>query len=114
MSGFSCKNCKSDLSTRVDLLALSVQAEYPEGEYPDDLCVEGNCGECGKKFTFEGPMFASFIRAKIEEGVISTEAQEYDLFEVSLTEEQFEEFNRLVEAGDREAIRDFIRSIIDP
>lgn len=112
MSAFSCKACGYDLTIRVDLLAVTIQEEFPDGDYPDDLAIEGNCNECNSTFSFSGRMFTQFVKIKAEEGVICEEVQDYDIVNIPLTEEQFEEFNRLVEFGDQDLIQEFIHSII--
>lgn len=112
MTGFACKNCNEDLTVRIDLLAMTLRDEYPDGDYPEDLSVEGNCSACESGFAFSGHMFTQFMKAKVEEGVISDEAEEYEIINIPLTEEQLEEFNILVEDGDQKGIEEFIHEII--
>jgi hypothetical protein len=114
MSTFACKTCSQDLIVRIDLFARCILAEYPDGDYPEDeLQLDGLCDNCEIEFSFSGHMFAQFVKTKIEEGIISEEAQEYKLLNIKVTEDQFEEFNRLLEVGDADQIEEFIRSLIE-
>jgi len=112
MPGFSCKHCGFDLSLRVDLLALSVKAEYPENDFPTDLSVEGVCEGCGRPFLFEGEMFTHFIVSKVEEDLIHPDTEKYAILEFEVSEEELEIFHKLLEEGNKEKLEEFMRQLL--
>ena len=112
MPGFTCKHCGFDLSLRMDLLALSVKAEYPENDFPSDLSVEGICESCGKPFLFEGEMFTHFIVSKVEEDIINPATEDYAILEFDVSEEELVVFQKLLKEGNKEKLEEFVRRLL--
>ena len=113
MSGFYCKNCDSDLSLKVDLLARSVAADHSEDDPPEELTLEGLCGDCGELYSFHGEMFTHFVLAKSWEGTISSEAMDAEIVEVQVSIEDAEEFKVLMDAGDQDKLQAFIKHLME-
>ena len=114
MPGFDCKNCGEDLAYQVDIFVRSLQREYASGDdLPEDLFVKGRCHECGVEFELSGAMFTSYAMARAEEGIISDEVSEYDLVDLAVTEEEYNEFLRLNEEGTEEELEEFLRNLVE-
>ncbi len=112
MPGFNCGNCGSDLSLRMDLLAIAIQADYPEGDYPRDLSVDGACEKCGHPFNYSGTMFTHWLKSKAEEGVIDPETDRHAIVSFEVSNEEVKEFQRLTELGDKKKLRTFVRRMM--
>lgn len=112
MAGFTCKKCGFDLSLRMDLLALAVQADHPDGDYPKDLSVDGACEKCGKHFNYCGEFFTHWLVTKAEEDVISAETNKFAIIEFSLSDEEVEEFQRLIDSNNKPALDQFVRTML--
>ena len=112
MPGFNCENCGSDLSLRMDLLALAVQGDYPDGDYPRDLSVEGACEECGHGFEYSGEMFTHWLTSKADEGIINPETSKYAIVEFDVSEDELEEFQKLTDLGDKKKIDAWIKRMM--
>ena len=109
---FRCNACGFDLSVRMDLLALAIKAEYPEGDYPKELALDGTCDSCGKSFNYDGEFFTYYMKTKVEEGIISPETDRYAIIAFDISDEEHEEFKRLTECGDREKLSVFLRKLM--
>lgn len=112
MPGFNCSNCGSDLSLRMDLLAIAIQVDYPEKDYPRDLNVDGVCEECSHPFNYSGTMFTHWLKSKAEEGVINPETNRHAIISFEVSNEEVEEFQRLTELGDKKKLQAFIQHIM--
>lgn len=112
MPGFTCGNCGSDLSLRMDLLAIAIQADYPEGDYPRDLSVDGACAECGHSFNYSGIMFTHWLKSKAEEGIIDPETDRHAIVSFEVSSEEVKEFQRLTKLGDKKKLQAFVRSML--
>ena len=113
MSGFHCKNCGFDLSLRMDLLARTVQADHSDGDYPEDLSVQGACDKCGHRFNYSGELFTHWLVTKAVEDVINPEADKYAILEFTISKEEVEEFQKLIDADDKPGIDEFIRDLLN-
>ncbi len=111
MSGFKCESCDFDLSLRMDLMASAIKEDHPAGYYPEDLQIDGFCG-CGESFHFSGEMFTYFMLAKVEEGIIGPELEEYEIVQLELTDEQEERVAELIESGDSEELKEYMRQLM--
>lgn len=112
MAGFTCKKCGFDLTLRMDLLALAVQADHPDGDYPNDLSVDGACEKCGQHFNYCGELFTYWLITKAEENVISPETDKYAIVEFSLSDEEVEQFQRLLDSNNKQELDHFIRRMV--
>ncbi len=114
MPGFDCKNCGEDLAYQVDIFVRSLQKELAAGtDLPEDMFVTVRCHECGVGFELSGPMFTSYALARAEEGVISDEIGEYDLVDLAVTEEEYNEFLRLNVEGTDEELARFLQHLVE-
>lgn len=109
---FKCKACDYDLSVRMDLLALAIKADYPDGDFPNELALDGTCDSCGAPFNYGGEFFTHWIRSKIEENVISPETGRYAIVAFDVSDDEHAEFKRLMELGDKEKLTAFIRKLM--
>jgi hypothetical protein len=101
---FNCNQCGFDLSVRMDLLALAIKADYPDDGYPEELALDGVCDSCGKPFNYGGKFFSHYMKTKVEEGIIRPETGKYAIVAFDVSEEEHEEFKKLLELGDKEKL----------
>jgi len=109
---FRCSECGFDLSVRMDLLALAIKADYPAGDYPKELALDGTCDSCRHPFTYDGEFFTHYMRTKVEENVISPETSRYAIIAFDISDEEHEEFKRLTEQGDKPKLNAFLRKLM--
>jgi hypothetical protein len=109
---FKCKNCGFDLSIRMDLLAMAIKAEYPDGDLPKELALDGACDVCTRPFAYGGAFFTHWMKTKIQEGVISPETGNYAILAVDISDEEHEEFKRLTRLGDKDKLQKFVRGLV--
>jgi len=109
---FKCKECKFDLSVRMDLLALAIKADYPDEDYPKELALDGTCDSCGAPFSYSGEFFTHWMKTKVEEGVISPETGKYAIIAFDVSEKEHEEFKRLTELGDKKKLNVFLKKLM--
>ena len=93
---FKCQHCQFDLSVRMDLLALAIKADYPDGDYPKELALDGTCDSCGGSFNYSGEFFSHYMNTKVEEGVIGPKTGKYAIMAFDVSEEEHEEFKRRI------------------
>ena len=108
---FKCQHCQFDLSVRMDLLALAIKVDYPGGECPKELSLDGTCDSCGSPFNYSGEFFSHYLKTKVEEGVINPETSKYAMMAFDLSDKEHEEFKRLTELGDKKKLDAFVRKI---
>lgn len=109
---FKCTSCEYDLSVRMDLLAIAIKTDYPEGDYPKELSVDGTCDACGAPFNYAGEFFTYWMKTKADEGVISPETNRYGMVAFDVSEEEHEEFKRLTELGDQKKLDAFVQKLM--
>ena len=114
MPGFNCPSCGCDISVRMSLLALAIKADYPDEDYPKDLRAESFCEECKNPFEFSGRMFTEVIIAKIKENIIDPRVDSYVVVDLDMTDRESEELKRIIEDGNEEKLRVFMRRVLKP
>ena len=112
MGSFSCKHCGYDLSVGIDCLALAVQEDYQDKDFPSELCIEGVCNDCRNPFIFEGELFTYFILTKAAEGVISPAVKNSLLIDLDISEEDAEEIERLLKEKNSDGVQDLVRELM--
>lgn len=112
MAGFNCKHCGFDLSLRIDLLAQAMQADHADGEFPENVAVDGCCENCKNLFHFSGEMFSKFLALKIEEGVIDPRTQNYAILEFDIGEDEAEHFRQLMKDGHKDKAKAFMLKLM--
>ncbi len=112
MAGFTCKHCGFDLSLRIDLLAQAMQADHADGNFPENVAVDGCCERCKGFFHFSGEMFSKFLAMKIEEGVIDPRTKNYAILEFDIGEEEAEHFRQLLEKGHKDEAKAFVLKLM--
>ncbi len=96
MPGFNCKNCGFDLSLRIDLIARSIWIDHPDADLSPGIEVDGICDDCSAPFNFSGPMFSNYLATKVEEQIISPEADNFTILDMKVTREEAELFKTLL------------------
>jgi hypothetical protein len=109
---FKCQHCETDLSVRMDLLAIAIKTDYPDGDYPKELSVDGTCEDCGGAFNYAGEFFTSWMKMKADEGILSPETQKYGIVAFDVSDEEHEEFKRLTELGDKKKLDAFVQKLM--
>ena len=109
---FKCQHCQFDLSVRMDLIALAIKADDPEGDIPKDLSLDGTCDSCGSPFNYSSEFFSYYLKTKVEEGVISPETSKYAIMAFDISGKEHEEFKRLTELGDKKKLDAFVRKLM--
>lgn len=108
MAGFNCKHCGFDLSLRIDLLAQAMKADHVNGEFPEDVAVDGCCDNCKGFFHFSGEMFSKFLSMKIEEGVIDSRTENYAIMEFDIGQAEADHFRQLLQEGRKDEAKTFM------
>jgi len=112
MAGFNCRHCGFDLTLRIDLLAQAMQADHVDGEFPENVAVDGCCENCKGFFHFSGEMFSQFLAIKIEEGVIDSRTKNYAIIEFDIDNKEAEHFRQLLDEGREDEAKSFIRKLM--
>lgn len=112
MAGFRCKHCSFDLSLRIDVLVKAMQADYPDGEFPEDVAIDGCCDECRRPFQFGGRMFSKFLSMKAEEGILDPRTKNFAIIEFDINNEEADWFRELISGDNKEELQAFIAKLM--
>lgn len=113
LNTFVCENCGEDLAMNLELLARAMRVDYENEDLPKEVVMDGYCGECHHPFRLDGEMFSHYVLTKAQENVINDEANNYAILSFDVTDEESDEFNRLVDEGRFDELSDFLDALLD-